>query len=467
MIKLPKGLTKAEDVLSHFFKGYVYPPVVCAMILISHLTGTEFFFNIINILLAVAALCICDTIRPFITVFTTYPFQFARETNLYDPSKQDFYFSGSRLPVIVVLFVLVTLAAFFFLAKNRAFTKERLRELPLIPSLPILLCAFLVNGAFSAEWNAPSLAYGAVQLFSFGFAFYLFYLGLIKEKGQKLAEYLSYTSALIAILLTLETLALYLTNDALFADGSVVKEQVLYGWGNWNTAGQCIALTIPMCFYGAMKNKYPWFYFAAATLAFLSAALTLSRNAFLFAGLAYVSCVIIACFFGNNKRAFRVLVPIGIAAVLLLAFVFREKLITLLSDYVNRGFSDNGRFEHWKEGFSSFLKAPIFGVGFFGGVPTDNGIFPVMVHNTPLQLLRAMGIVGFVSYFYYRFETARIFMRPTLEKTMLGISLLVILLGSLLDNFVFYVHQMLYYPIILSAAFIIFRGQDENTSERL
>ncbi|MBR5140254.1 MAG: hypothetical protein IKV16_04280, partial [Clostridia bacterium] len=63
----------------------------------------------------------------------------------------------------------------------------------------------------------------------------------------------------------------------------------------------------------------------------------------------------------------------------------------------------------------------------------------------------AMGIVGIVAYVWYRFKTAELFIRrPSVNKTMLGISVLVFLLGSLLDNFVFNIHPALYYTFTMA-----------------
>ena len=93
----------------------------------------------------------------------------------------------------------------------------------------------------------------------------------------------------------------------------------------------------------------------------------------------------------------------------------------------------------------------------------DKEIFPIMAHNTFFELLGAMGIFGLVAYSVYRISSLKPFLnRPTVEKTMLGLSMLTIILGSLIDNFVFYCHQMLYYPVAAALAYKLFSEQKET-----
>ena len=70
-----------------------------------------------------------------------------------------------------------------------------------------------------------------------------------------------------------------------------------------------------------------------------------------------------------------------------------------------------------------------------------------------------MGLFGILSYGYYRVMTViKALRRPTLVKTMLSAAMLVILVGSLLDNFIFYMQQMIYPSIALALVYVV----DEN-----
>ena len=258
---------------------------------------------------------------------------------------------------------------------------------------------------------------------------------------------------LTALVIIAELAALFLTNDAIFVGGSIKKEEVALGWGIWNLVGVSLSSLIPLIFYGVHFNKYPWLYFTVATLAYLFSVLTMSRNALVFATLAYGACVIISCFKGNFKRVFRIITLIAVAVAALGAMVLFDKIKRILGDYFDRGFSDNGRFALWRAAFDNFLDNFVFGGGFYGFEVPDSILTPFgplakQAHNTLLQLLSATGAVGFLSYAYYRYSTVKpVFTRPTLKKIFMLLSIAVILGGSLLDNFIFNIYFSAFFTI--------------------
>lgn len=435
--------------------GPIYPICVCVTVFLGHTLALELYLNVVNMLAVALMLCVCDSIRPLITTLVSYLYQISVAHSPSTPAKSDFLITPPGVYVTAALFVLVGAALIFFFIRNRLITRESLRSLPMLSAFAVLSVAFLMNGAFSDAWTPSSLGYGALNILAFFGIFYIFYLGLKNEGGEELTKYIAYVAALVALVLIAEVVLKYVFGDV-FVDGVVDKNKVLFGWGNYNSMGQNIAVLIPLLFYGAMKNRHPWLYFATATAATAAAVMTLSRNASIFALLFYVACVIIACFFGNNKRAFRIVAPSGAVLSLCGVVVFWEKLSEIFADFINRGFSDNGRFGLYEQGIAEFLGAPVFGKGFFG-IDTETwnfvDFFPQMLHSTPFQLIASMGALGLVAYIYYRYKTVRLMLtRPSLEKTMLGLSALVLVLQSLLDNFIFYIQPMFLYSIVLAVA---------------
>ena len=446
----------------NFFEGPIYPIIVVALMFIGHTAAIEFYMNFINMALITAALLFSESLKPLFAVVCTYLYQFSVKNSPSVPAQSDYFADGRKIATYVILYVVVFAALVFFFLRNRIIDRGELRRMPiLIPAL-LLSAAFLLNGLFGGAWCASSLGYGMMNILTFFIALYLFWLGFRRADADELASYFAYVSTLVALVITAELGLLYLTSDSLIVGGAVNKEAVLLGWGNWNNIGQNLIVTIPAVFYGAMKNKNPWYYFAVATLTVAAAALTLSRNALIFGALTYAACAIIACFVGRTKKAFRIITPVGALSVVGVAFIFREKIFSILADYIDRGMSDNGRFDLYKQGIDEFLSAPIFGKGFFG-ITTETfnfvDFFPQMMHNTPVQLLASMGIVGAVAYLVYRVATVRyVVRRPSLAKTMLAISMLVLIAQSLLDNFIFYIQPVLYY----SVAFAIICRLDEK-----
>ena len=87
-----------------------------------------------------------------------------------------------------------------------------------------------------------------------------------------------------------------------------------------------------------------------------------------------------------------------------------------------------------------------------------------MAHNTFFQLLGSLGIVGLLAYGFYRFCSIRPFIkRPTYRKTMIGVAMLTVLGGSLLDNFVFYMLPMFNYAVLFA---ILYKLVEEEGEEK-
>ena len=214
-----------------------------------------------------------------------------------------------------------------------------------------------------------------------------------------------------------------------------------------------------MNFYGAYRSRLPIVYFLAAAATYCAAVLTLSRNALLCATLVYISCLIGFALFGKRRR--RKFFAYGAVAIALCACVayviYREPLLLALSSYAEQGISDAGRFEIWKNSVRAFLENPIFGNGFYQGLETGNvkaTFIPAMAHNTVFQLMSGMGVVGLLSYGIYRISSLRaFFVRPELMKTMLGAAMLVLLIESMFDNFIFQIHPVFYYSIAMAIAY--------------
>ncbi len=446
--------------IKSFYMGPIYPALVCAVVLIGNLTALELFSNILLVILTVGSLLICDSIKPFIAPLCTFYMQVSLPNSPFYPSRSDYYATGWRLPCIIISAVLVFAAIFVFVFKNRVFGRIKAESTPLLTMFPLLTVAFLASGAFSSEWSIKNLLFGLANIFVYVLLFALIFHGFSdSDKGEELLKYLSYVAMLIALVISAELIHLYLTNENIFVNGSVDKNQVALGWGIWNLIGVSLTILIPVIFAGIHNNRYPWLYFATATLAWLMAVLTLSRNALIFSTLIYAVCVIISCFKGKNKPVFRIITAIGVVAAVILVILLWSKIKALLGDYFDRGFSDNGRFEIWSAAFKNFLEAPVFGNGFYT-LKVENfysyGPVPLMAHNTVLQLLSSMGVFGiaaYVSYMKNLFEPVVVY--PTLGKTFLALSVIIINLQSMLDNFVFNFYPILFITVATAVIFKI------------
>ena len=454
-----------KEKIKNFCEGPFYPVTLAVIVLLGSLAGLEVLFNLVFVALACLSLAISDTVRPIVANLCTFIFQISVKNSPFYPNYSNHYSSGWRLPVLI--FSAVALLAFlvYFIVRNKLYLGLSIKKTPLLFPLLIFSGALLLNGAFSSAWTYKNLIYSGAQIIVFLFVFLFLYQGFKNEKADAVGSYFAYLSMIMALIISIELIALFVTSDNVFINGSINKVGIALGWGIWNLIGVSSLVLIPMNFYGMAKNKYPWLYFSVATLAYLTSVLSMSRNALIFGTLSYAACVLIFSFVGERKKNFRIIVLIGIAFVAIFAVVFFDKIYSIFKDFFDRGLSDNGRYALWSAAFKNFLEAPVFGKGFYGfNTAVDTfGPLPESAHNTVLQLLSASGIIGFLAYAFYRYKTVIPFIKkPCLLKTMLGISVLALVLGSLLDNFIFDIYPTFYMSAALAIAFK--KLDEENAS---
>lgn len=467
--KLAELFDSHRPALAKFFEGKLYPFLVALFVLLGHVTALELFFGIVVLLAAALALFVCDTVKPFLPTLLTFVCIVNLKHTPGVPNWSDYY---TRLYVLIpvgICFAILIAAAIYFTVKHVS-PDFSYKSAPLFIPISVLSFAFLLNGAFSSGWKFASLVFGIAEVAVFFLLFYFIYYGIKKEDTKELFDYVCYLGLLVAMVLVGEMVFLFLTNDRLIVNGSIVKEEVLFGWAACNPMGFSLAVIIPLLMRGAMTDKKLRFiYLFAALVTWGSAVLTMSRNALIFATLGLGLSFVIGAFFGpkDGRNIFRAVLILGVAVAALGAVVLWDKISSLLADFLSRGFSDNGRFTLWKNSWDNFLKSPVFGRGFFDWGEMDvyeSATFvPTMSHNTLFQLLSSMGAVGTLAYGYYRAMTFAPFIKKfSFDKAMLALPILLTLGASLLDNFIFYFYTAFLYIILLAIAFRMKKNEDKD-----
>ncbi len=454
--------------LRSFYRGYAYPVIVAVIVVFGYISGLEFYTNLINVGMFCLGLWVCDTSRPIIIFSSTLIYQISRQNSPGLPNFSHYYFTPFKLAVLIALALCIIACVVKFIVSNRlAFDINR--STPLLSGLLAFSLGFALNGVFGSGWSFAGLAYGLIQGVTFSFMFLIYYLGFKNEKREELASYFAFVSSLIALVLVVETAYIYAVGG-IVVDGEIVKEKVLYGWGIWNTAGLCLSVLIPSCFLGVALGKRVLYYYAVAALSLVAVLMTLSRNALLFGTAAFGISAVVCCFFGRGKRVSRIIVAIGAVAVAVAAVIGWDKISVLLADLFERGFSDNGRYEIWQMALENFKSAPVFGNGFYSldtGAFDTNKFLPKLCHQTLFQLLSATGVFGTLAYGYYRsVSLVPLFKRPSVYKTLVYMSVAVLLLESLLDNGIFLFHPILYYSAALAVAFRLHGAEKEKAETR-
>ena len=465
--------TRSTSGYSEFFMGKFYPIIIAAIITAGHFFEYEMVSATVVIMLLSLQLCLCDSIRPALFIVPAFILQVPLVHSPGTPIHSDYLFTGWRLIAVLGLAAMLLVAVIAYVVRLRLWRRLSLRRIKILPALLILAAAFLTNGLLSETWSLRGFIFGAVEAAFFLLLFMLLFLGLSREEDEHaLLDYVTYITLIFAAMILLQMGHLFAFGDAI-KNGAIVKGNVNLGWATCNPLGAILVTLIPTLFYGAMTKRNGFLYFVFAGLVYVAAVCTCSRNALLFGTLIYALCLIIAIVKATGRRgriALIVFAILAVAAVVVLFTLFREKMLTLFSSYVNQGMDDSGRIGIWKDAWEQFLGNRLFGAGFFTSDPAGgiavNGV-PFMVHNTPLEFLSSAGIIGLIAYFYYRAETIRpLLMKPTLGKTMLGLSYLVIVAEGLLDVFVLGFYMMLYPFAIMAVAYRIYEIQMEREPKR-
>lgn len=455
-------IARSTHGIRSFFEGNLYPALIAAGVLIGHVTALEFYFFIPIILSASVALFICETSKPFIPVLLTFVYLVNLKHSPGFPSWSDYYTRTYVVVTAAVLFSLLFISAVYFYAR-RIIPKMHPKKTPLFLPLTLLSAAFILNGILTSGWKPINLVFGIAEAAVFFVLFYLFYYGLEKESINRLLDYVCYVSLLAATVLFGEIIFMYLTNDAIFSEaGTLRKESISLGWGISNPIGNALVILIPMLMLGAARCRYAPVYLIATLFTSLATFMTLSRNAIILCGIILTASFITIYMMSDIRKPMAITFGTGVGLLLIAALIFADKLTELLSYFSSAGTTDSGRFKLWSDSFKNFLSAPVFGRGFFDwGDMSGNemaSFLPNMSHNTFFQLISSMGILGLGSYAYYRVKSMLpFFKRISREKLMLLYSVLVLLLGSLFDNFIFYFHSAFLYVLVLA---IVFRMND-------
>lgn len=454
----------SAESLRDFFMGRIYPIVVALIVLVGYFTGLEFYLHLVNMALICAALLVCDSIRPLIMPLCSFVFQISMQNSPSDLNNgvpSNYYFEEGRLPVLVISFVAVFVALVYFFIKNKLISGRSLRSLPYLIPTAVLAVALMLGGIGSGEWTVDELGFALVQIVSWFLIFYLFVLGLKNENAKDITRYVVYISSLIAMILIAEVLEIYLTTENMMnGEGTIDRHLLRYGWGICNTAAQAVGVLVPVLFIGAIKGEKPLYriyYFTIATFAFVASIMNASRTALLTGAPIYIACLVVYVIKSKHKIRNMIEILAVIAALVACLMPVRESIALLIDNYTLRGINDSGRYVIWEYAIKMFSENKIFGLGTIAHAKispytsTHAEFLPFMVHNTPIQLLVGYGVVGFGAYIFYRASTVIPFFRkPKLEKSMLGLALLSVLVGSLLDNFLFYIMPMFYFSVCLA-----------------
>ena len=442
-------MSKFKSYAKWFLDSYYYPLLVFITALLTHTFSIEPFGIAVLALSAGLGFLLCEDLRFFISPLIMFILMFSQES----VASGIFYKTPYLIAIVCFAIYLFALFIAYIVINRKKLDLSIIKKSKLFLSTAILCGAFLLNGFFNFdEYVFGNVVFALVMVISLGAIFFLFRISIKKDASTK--NYLMYVLYLISMLVTLQ-LFISFAGQIRFVDGGIEKESILLGWGMWNNVGGMLSLLLPVHFYFATTSKrFGYLFYGTGLLSYLAIVLSLSRSSLLVSTFIIVVCALVSCFAGENKKVNRIITA-GIAFVGVLGIiVLWDKISGILSDYLSRGFDDNGRFDIYKRGWYNFLDNPVFGGGFHSVVAQEHEFIPFLpdrCHNTVIQLLSTCGIVGLLAYAFHRFQTITLFIKKRSIFTLFcALCVASLLFTSLLDNHLFNIYPGFVYSIILA-----------------
>ncbi len=293
--------------------------------------------------------------------------------------------------------------------------------------------AFLLGGVIGRFNIITTLTVFAFCVLSFVCYF------LSRNRTQNLSKYLGYLFIVGAIFLTIVICIGRLSLVGTIFIGKPEGELFFFSAQPLNTASVFIMLGIVGCYCLGCGKKFDYLYFLLSLVLLFAVVLTCCRTIMLISALAVATIAVLFVIYSPKRLNFlwvflTILAVCGI--VLIFFFDFILSTVNMVFEKINSGL--NGRGELWPWCWNAFLEYPVFGYGFIADEPIPSlrdFTNTVLAHNTVLQWLTSLGIVGTVLmlYFYFAKYTA-VFKRFTPVKIFALLAILVVELSGMLDQ---------------------------------
>ena len=234
------------------------------------------------------------------------------------------------------------------------------------------------------------------------------------DKEKSITNYSAKTALYFGLLISMELALYYIINIDFILENPYSVPHL--GWGISNTIATFLLVAFPMGFYLFAKEDSKiksYIYLFLGVLEYVMVILTTSRGAIIFGSIEFFIAIIATAFLTKGKKR-KGYIFFGIGLLIMLGLVlglFYSKISSGFKIIFYDGMRDNGRFPLYREAIACFFQYPIFGVEFgFIGKSTylidATGIY--QFHDTILQMVACLGIVGLISYLYYYYTKLEI-----------------------------------------------------------
>ncbi len=389
--------------------------------------------------------------------------------SFYDP---DAFKSIMTVCVICVSALLIRLVCDGSI--KRAFTRRRFFTFSII----LTDAAFLLNGAFSPQYEPINIFYGA--LMALGLTVVYFLVSGMLDDSEDPVTYACYSmvaTAYVALAQIMYVVLELIKTDSFFKvlpSGATIvnRDDLVLGWGISTVIAAVFVLGIPAAMYLAKDKKACILSYLSAILFAIGAVFVNTRSAVIVGFISLLFCMILCCITGKNRVCNRIFTALLVMSAITAAVIFclqlespEEFFDRIMVVFRLKGNSDSGRITLWQNGIQDFKASPIFGVGFNNGAYDEalrhNNLFSNMYHCLLIQIPASMGLFGVICFTVHFACLAYLcFKNISVIRVLLLSVALMILAMSLVDNFFFYFNFQIYYCVFLVCAETSFRAEN-------
>ncbi|MBE7089251.1 MAG: O-antigen ligase family protein [Clostridiales bacterium] len=333
----------------------------------------------------------------------------------------------------IVSIAIAVVFIFAFAIKMIIVEKISLKDSKMAIAIILSSVAFLLGGVIGRF----DILVFAITL-GLSLATFVIYL-IARHRTCELTKYFAKLFMIGGVFLIINILAHRLSLTGSIFIGKPQGELFFFSSQTLNTAAIYIMLAIGGCYFFGAGKKWDVLWFLLSVFFYGAVILTSCRAAILVASLVIIAIFVL--FIVQSKRRLNFLwLTLALALCLgVVLIVFRGqvgKLIAMIGEKLNSGL--NGRDELWPWCIEMFKKYPVFGFGFVADEPVpslSHNTTVALAHNTPLQWLTSLGIIGTLVMCYFYFVKYKIvFKGASLNKCFLIISILAIELIGMFDQ---------------------------------
>lgn len=371
-------LTKAKSVFQSHYMSYAY----LLFGFLCWFCGLNKTCVIVSAAYVIVLLLICSDIKNAFVPLIYISF-FIEDIFLY----ANWIVYGISIGLVVICFI-------YYMIVNIRKNAGSIKRGKMFWGFVCMAVAFTLGGLIG-EYRVVE-KFALVGMVVFGYLIYFICINFCYNLRDFLLRIITFGSLVIAA----ETIIQYMQADDMLT--AIIYRYFLHvGAQNINVASLFIAMGIITCFGLGYKKRKDYIYFAIAIFLEISVCFTFCRMNIVLSGIAFLGLFSLSFVKSNNKVEYCIV----ISTAAMIALIYEKDLSILLGSFISKfETGTNGRDGLWRFSWEKFITHPIFGVGFIlpEKIPSlDTGF--LIVHNTVLQYLATVGIVGtiLVAYFYF------------------------------------------------------------------